>query len=78
MNSETKLRVILRFKPVALKGTLNHFLFLQQRPLKDRPRIKACVIGPPQAPSISTFVNRQVNQQMNSTFLPPPAKLVTP
>jgi hypothetical protein len=40
------------------------FLFLDQPTLKDRPRIKACVIGPPETPSvvIAIFLNGQVNQ----------------
>jgi hypothetical protein len=43
---------------------LDLFLLIDQRTLKDRPRIKPCVIGPPETPSvvISIFLNRQVNQ----------------
>jgi hypothetical protein len=36
---------------------------LDQRSLKDRPGIKAHVIGPPEAPSVFIlFLNWQVNQ----------------
>jgi hypothetical protein len=39
------------------------FLFFIQRTLKDRPGIKACLIGPPQAPSVfSFFVDCKVDQ----------------
>ena len=52
-------------------GASYRLLFLDERTRKDRPRIKACVIGPPETPSvvISSFLNWQVNQQMNSAFL---------
>jgi hypothetical protein len=54
-------------------------LFLNQRTLEDRPRIKPCVIRPPQTPTVfMLFLNWKVNQYVISAFLPPPAKLVTP
>jgi hypothetical protein len=38
-------------------------LFLDQPTLKDRPRIKAGVIGPPKTPSVfMPFLNWEVNQ----------------
>ena len=38
-------------------------LFLNERTLKDRPGIKACVIGPPETPSEFILVfDRYVNQ----------------
>jgi hypothetical protein len=38
-------------------------LFLDQRTLKDRSRIKTCVIGPPETLSVFLlFLNWQVNQ----------------
>jgi hypothetical protein len=45
-------------------------LFLDQCTLKDRSRIKACVIGPPEIPSVFLFfLNWKVNQQLSSAFL---------
>jgi hypothetical protein len=39
------------------------FLFLDQRTLKDRPGIKACLIGSPQTPPVfNLFLNWQMNQ----------------
>jgi hypothetical protein len=38
-------------------------LFLDQRAIKNRPRVKACLIGPPEAPSVFIlFFDWQANQ----------------
>jgi len=44
------------------QGASYRFLLLDQRTLKDRPRIKAGVSGPPETPSVLIFINWQVNQ----------------
>ena len=38
------------------------FLFRDERSVKNRPGIKACVIGPPETPSISIFLDWHVVQ----------------
>jgi hypothetical protein len=46
-------------------GFQNVFLdtgLFDQRPLKDRPGIKACLIAPPETPAVSIFLNWQANQ----------------
>jgi hypothetical protein len=45
-------------------------LLFNQRTLKDRSRIKACVIRPPKTPAVSIlFLNCQLDEQMRSAFL---------
>jgi hypothetical protein len=44
--------------------------FLHQRPLKNGPGIKGCLIGLPEAPAVFIFfLDWQVKQQMDSAFL---------
>jgi hypothetical protein len=52
-----------RAEGMIVKPRFDAGLFLDQRTLKDRFRIKACVIGPPEAPSVFIlFLDRHVNQ----------------
>ncbi|MBV8214559.1 MAG: hypothetical protein JOZ08_15205 [Verrucomicrobia bacterium] len=44
------------------RPSLQLSLFLDRRTLKDRPRIKAGLIGLPEARSVFIFLNWQVNQ----------------
>jgi hypothetical protein len=46
-----------RFKEPSQQAASYRFLFLNQRAVKDRPRIKAGVIGSPETPSIFIFLN---------------------
>ena len=56
-------------------GRRGFFCSSTSAPLKDRPGIKTRLVGPPETPSVSIFLNWQVNQQMGSAFLPPSPSL---
>jgi hypothetical protein len=46
------------------------FLLRNQRAIKDGPRIKIYLVGPPKAPAVFVFLpDRQLKQEMNSAFL---------
>jgi hypothetical protein len=50
-------------------GSLGSLALLNQGSLKNRPRIKTGMIGPPKAPAVSIFLDWQANQYMDSAFL---------
>jgi hypothetical protein len=70
---DASLRVFASAKAEAMRARpiLHHsvtlplrpFLFLHQRPVKNGPGVKSCVIGPPQAPAVFIlFLEWQVKQ----------------
>jgi hypothetical protein len=54
----------------AVKPNTPASLFVHQRFIKNGPGIKACVIGPPEAPAVFIFLpDWQLKQEMDSPFL---------
>ena len=65
--ARNKLRINVEgsdLKIVSMRGRL------EEGGIKNGPRIKACVIRPPETPAVfMLFLNWKVNQQMRSAFL---------